>query len=989
MNRFAIIILYILLIETSLFSLSVGAKQRLGLSAKRERRASPLSFETKRASPLLFGEETEGQIDNAGSSSPQKRSLASPDAKRIIADIQYKCDGAFPALEVQRVTKLKKGEVYSRYKQRRSVEEIYKLGHFAQVEVDKEETPEGILITFLLTNKVTIKNIETIGNRDIKDDEILNVIKSKEDEEYDASRKGKYGKLIEELYKRRGYFNVEVRPLQTKLNEAKKEAILKFSIEEGKRATIKKIVFRGNRSVEKEELLDQLKTRQGNKYDYQVLDKDIDGLRKFYKDKGYLTVEIDEPQLKPVENQVEILINITEGAKITVEFKGRDNIKDEELKKVLTLYKTNDYSDSTLRRCVADIENLYTKKGYYNARVTKDKPEEVPRKGFREVVITFHIEEGNLFSIKAIRFEGNEAFSDKQLRSQMSTKPRSRFALPGLKWLFSRGIFDKETFEEMDLRTLRLIYKKHGYHEVKISSREDTQDDKITITINIDEGPKSSVKEVKFENSKGESEEEIFERLGGDIRNKLVTQPGEPYNQDNILTDTAFLRSKYYERGHIYVQITPEFDKGVVTFHLDEGKRARMGKLDEDTFIGNKKTEYYVLKREFTLKPGDVYNRTELAKTRQRLLALGLFSSVDFTEEIGSGEQGSSIPIDVTVRVNERYAGSIGLRGGYSPSEERIRSTFEVGYNNLFRRAWRINTKLRAEWDVETFDRAYEYEIALSEPRLFSVPILLPKGFRTGPIIRVFRDNLEEQKDTEEQKDAMAEGGTVSLTFSGGQRSNLAWQYEYKKIDLKEGGTIVSSIGLSYRRDVRNDFLYPDGGWLNHFSAEYAGGPFGGESNFYKLTTDNRYYRKISGAVLALAARAGYAEVLRSTKEIVSPERFRTGGSTTIRGYKNWSVGPEDDPEGDVLFLVNAELRFPIYEFGRAPYKFGGAFFYDTGNVWDKINISDIPDLRLSSSFGFGFRLNTPIGPIRLDYGFPVDSSKGTGELWLELGHAF
>jgi len=984
---------------------------------------------------LLWGEESEEKTNNVGYSSQKKT--------EIIVDIQYKCDGAFPTLEVQRVTVIKEGEVFSRYKQRKSVEEIYKLGHFAQVEVDKEERPEGILITFLLTNKVTIKRIETIGNRYIKDDEISRAIKSKKGGEYDASseRREKDKDLIEELYKRNGYFNVKVRPLQSKINEAKKEAILSFSIDEGKRANIKEIVFRGNLSIDKEELLEQLKTRQGSEYDYQILDKDIDRLKKFYKDRGYLTMRIGEPQPKPVspfpsetptfppkdfENQVEILIDITEGPKITVEFEGNDNIKDSELKKVLTLYKTNDYSDLILRRCVDDIENLYKKKGYYNVKVTKPDKKKKPQKGLLEIVITFYINEGKLFSVGKIQFEGNTAFSDKQLRSQMSTKTKSRFALPGLRWLFSRGIYDEEIFK-MDLRALNLLYKQHGYREVKISSTPDetrrpswrtarrlaaygdTQDDRIIITINIDEGAKTTVEEVKFENSKGESfvlhakantDEGILKRLGSDIGNKLVTQPGTPYNTDNFLTDTALLRSKYHEQGYIYVQITPKFDRGIVTFDIVEGKQSRMGKLDEENFIGNENTEYQVLKREFLLKPGDDYNRVELSKTRRRLLALGLFSSVDFIEEVGSGEQETGIPIDVTVKVKERYAGSIGLRGGYSPSERRIRGTLEVGYNNLFRRAWRINTKLRAEWDVDTLDRAYEYEIALSEPRLFSVPILLPEGFRTGPVIRAFRDSLEEQKD------AMAEGGTISLTLSGGQKSNLAFQYKYqrieqivalflsekprlshpKEVDSIKTGTVVSSIGFSYRRDTRNDFLYPNKGWLNHFSAEYAGGPFGGENSFYKLTTDNRYYLKMSEAVLAFAAKGGYAKGLRATKEIVSPERFRTGGSTTIRGYDTWSIGP-----GDVLFVFNSELRFPIYNFPwTSNYKLGGALFYDTGNVWDKINISDIPNMQLTSSFGFGLRLNTPIGPIRFDYGFPVDLSDGMlGRLSLELGHAF
>jgi len=915
---------------------------------------------------------------------------ASLQKEEIVVDIQYKCDGEFPLSEVQRMTVIEKGEAYSRRKMRKSVEAIYALGHFAQVEVDKEDTPEGTFITFLLTNKVIVKSIEIVGNEDIKDDEILNVIRTQKGEEYDASpeRQDKDRKLIEGLYKRNGYFSVAVGAGEPDLDEARKEAGLKFEIKEGKRAIIKEISFPEGLSIKKKKLLDQLKTRQESEYDYQILDKDVDRLKKFYRDEGYLMVRIDEPELKylPDENRVEILLDIIETPKITVEFEGNDNIKDSKLKKGLTLYKTNDYSDLTLRMCVDDIENLYRKEGYYRAKATYERPEKKRRKAFYEVVITFYIDEGKPFSIKEIGFEGNKAFSTKQLRSQMSTRPKSRFALPGLRWLFSKGIFDEQVFET-DLRALHLLYKQHGYRKMKISPPSiNPQDDKIVITINIDEGAQTLVKEVRFsDKSKGELNEESLKKLGID-KNQLATQPTKPsqpvpYNRDNVVADTAILRSKYYEHGYVYVKIDHGFDENIVTFDIDKGKQAILG---ERHFTGYKKTKEYVLRREFLLEPGDVYNRTKLAKTRQRLFALGLFSSVDFEETspvelIGSDEQDTTVPIDVTVKVEERYAGSVSLRGGYSPSEG-IRSTLELGYNNLFGRAWRVDMKARAG------TRGNLLEMSLSEPRLFPVPRLFPEGFRTGPTFRLFRDNLEEEKD------AMATGGTVSLTLSGGQRSNLALQYKYQQIeqelDSVEVKTTVSSIGLSIRRDARDDFLYPDEGLLNIFSAEYAGGIIRGESSFYKLTNDNRYYRKISNAVLALAIRTGYAKGLRSTKEIVSPERFRTGGSTTIRGYSDWSIGPTDG--GDVLFLFNAELRFPIHEFERTPiYKFGGAFFYDTGNVWDKIKIADIPNLRLSSSFGFGFRLNTPIGPIRLDYGFPKILDLSGGKLWLELGHAF
>ena len=164
----------------------------------------------------------------------------------------------------------------------------------------------------------------------------------------------------------------------------------------------------------------------------------------------------------------------------------------------------------------------------------------------------------------------------------------------------------------------------------------------------------------------------------------------------------------------------------------------------------------------------------------------------------------------------------------------------------------------------------------------------------------------------------------------------------------------------------------------------------GGETSFAKFTTDNRFYWQFWGnAVLASAIRVGYTEGLRATREqgITSFERFWAGGSTTVRGYKERKLGPVDDESGkkhrgDVQFILNAELRFPIYNL------VGGVLFFDTGNVWNQL--SEIQEIPPRSAMGVGVRVDTPLGPARLDYGFPL--TKGSPHhrrIYLALGHAF
>jgi outer membrane protein insertion porin family len=191
--------------------------------------------------------------------------------------------------------------------------------------------------------------------------------------------------------------------------------------------------------------------------------------------------------------------------------------------------------------------------------------------------------------------------------------------------------------------------------------------------------------------------------------------------------------------------------------------------------------------------------------------------------------------------------------------------------------------------------------------------------------------------------------------------------------------TTVSSVRFSWTYDNRVRYLNPTGGMLNALTLEYAGGFLQGGTSFIKTTTDTRYYQKlIGGLVLATAVRFGITTGLRSNRraELISFERFWAGGGTTVRGYAERSLGPEDSTgihRGDVQFIFNTELRFPIYWMVR------GAFFFDTGNVWDSLE-----DIRrgwvtqpLPSSVGAGLYLDLGALTAGIDYAIPLVSTPG------------
>ena len=204
--------------------------------------------------------------------------------------------------------------------------------------------------------------------------------------------------------------------------------------------------------------------------------------------------------------------------------------------------------------------------------------------------------------------------------------------------------------------------------------------------------------------------------------------------------------------------------------------------------------------------------------------------------------------------------------------------------------------------------------------------------------------------------------------------------------------TTVSSLRFSWTYDGRVRYLNPIGGILNELTLEYAGGFLQGGTSFIKTTTDTRYYQKLIGEiVLATAIRCGITTGLRSNRsaELISFERFWAGGSTTVRGYAERSLGPEHIAgihRGDVQFIFNTELRFPIYSVVR------GAFFFDAGNVWDSLADIERSLTRLPSAVGAGLYLDFGAFTFGFDYAIPlvsVPSSPDTRRAHVRLGSTF
>ena len=822
-----------------------------------------------------------------------------------VIEIQYRLDGEILNsgslyADVKRKTRVQIGSIVSPYQIRKSVEGIYTTGRFSQVIAIEIPIPDGVRLRFDLTSKIRIGKIEFKGNS-LNENLLLDVVVSRPKKEYSGEIAEDDRLRILDLYKDYGYFQTKIRLTASPNPDSLHQIDLLYNIDEGSRALIQDIRFEGVKSIDIEKLEKTIKGERGKTYQKQSVDADTNRIRELYRKNEYLTVKvIPDPVYNDATSTITLNYKIIEGKKIKIEFVG-DGIDESELEEKLALFKRPSFSETFLKSTDQQIVQFYQGKGYLEPIVSH----EIEDVSGQEMVIYFEIQLGQAPRIRHINFEGNTEFANDVLLDKMKTQPRSRFVVPGFGWLFSKGIYNPAILET-DKRALELEYKNAGYPDVRVTSDppEIDKDNRLILYIKIKEGEQKIIDRVSIEGVT------IFE--AAELYSKLDAKPGTHYSTDITNDDERSLESLYNKKGYIYAHISHHYDPETrrLTYKISEGIQAKFGKFK---FDGDGQVKLHVLEREFEnlgLIEGAVFDEERLlSESRRRLLTAGLFTEVKIKAPDRYVENTEIIDVDVSVVVKK--PGAISVSGGYI-SSEGIRGTLGLAHNNLFKRNMKISGK------VSRGTRGNLYEITLIEPWFKLAPLDKLIGPTIGTF-RLFNDNLEEYEDIR------ARGGTANLAKRLGRFSNLALQYKSQDLRDREDPpkiqTTVSSLGIEFHRDSRDHFLNPKKGWFNEVAIEYAGGFLRGKTSFFKFTTDHRYYWQFRGnTVLASAIRFGYEKGLRGNRqrEIISFERFYAGGSNTVRGYPERGLGPEDEfgnHRGDVLFILNTELRFPIYKF--------------------------------------------------------------------------
>jgi len=841
---------------------------------------------------------------------------------------------------------IERGKELDRDALRRGIKRAFEKGIFENISVETIDGEDGALLV-RVEEKDFVKGVRVegapSGSKFVKEQLGLT-----QGDEFRYDLLDSYRNTVLEAMKQKGYPDAKVTVTAEKTHTPHRIRLL-VKVEKGKPTMIKEIKIIGRPD---EEVLDRMKVSAGEVYDQFRLKQDIERLTKYYRKRNYLN-----PVVGPFTFSGGVVhFNVEPGQRLVIRFKGNDHISRKKLLREMPFYDAGQVRDDLIDEAVARMITIYHTKGYPNAQVAT-----VMNTEGETIMMSFFVYEGVRVKVKKVSFKGVSL-------DEMTLQK----VLP----LREKAIYNPDLLES-NSQVLSDFYSSLGYIDVQIAKPAvviNGPDAFIDLTVN--EGVQFVLAGTILEGAESLSEEEVMSKVGLKL--------GLPYNEVDISDARRAIVSKYREHGFLDVEVNvdrhfEEGGKAYVTFKVTEGKKLRFGK----TLVrGNQKTRLRVISRELQYRDGDELNKTEMLNARQRIYKTGLFTDVNMDVISRHGDQG-----DVVIDLKEGKAGTFEFGLGYG-EYDRFRGFFDVGYKNLFG----MNRSGSFRTEVSSLMRRYIFRY--NDPWFLERRIPLRVYF-------INEDRKEINIDTGEVKYRVGRytaGVGVEKQLNDRVTLDLLYEYSFTKttdvipdiiLSREDTGTLgISSVTPSLTYDSRDNPFDPTKGLYTGVSVKIASLALLSETDFFKLVAFGSTFKELSRRiVLAASVRGGLAQGTRDTTDLPLIERFFLGGRSTVRGFEQDGLGPKgplgNPIGGNVFFLGNLEFRFRITKSWRF------VTFFDTGAVWLDDTDVNFADLRYTA--GGGIQYNTPVGPIRLDYGRKLDRKAGEspGEFHFSIGYAF
>jgi outer membrane protein assembly complex protein YaeT len=558
--------------------------------------------------------------------------------------------------------------------------------------------------------------------------------------------------------------------------------------------------------------------------------------------------------------------------------------------------------------------------------------------------------------VEKVEISGNQRFPDSQLLTEMVIQAR-----PWYRFWEERPLFDPVTFAT-DLDRLRRFYQSEGYYKSRITHNIDPDETRSLVSL-----------EIYVEENSPIVISQVLIKVGAEppdyppLPEKFPITSTEIFREQKYQDAELFLRNHLMDNGHAHAQtqrraeLDLEQDQAVVRYSAQPGPKTVYG----DTEIkGTDQVEPYLIRRELAYEPGEIFSLKKIRESRQQILALDLFSALRINPQESAG---TSTVVPMEVQVTEKPPREISLGLGYS-TEEEFRVSLDWRHQNWLgdgRRLW-----IRGKYSSIVASGAIDF----IQPHFFT------RHTQAGLNLRHAVEEEETFKRTVSRFSGRLEHrfspkvlGFFGYRVENNQLNNVSDATPQALGEIRTEGILTGpSLGLVW--NSTDDVFNPTRGEILSFNADEAGGIWGGPYEFFKLTGEAKKYFPIGwDTIFAGRLKLGVADAIGSKKNYPLFERFFAGGQGGVRGYGRRRLGPlnsADEPLGGLSLIEGSvEVRRPVWR------ELGGALFVDFGQV--SLKPFDIPVDDIQFSTGFGLSYSTPVGPLRLDIGFPFNPPRG------------
>jgi outer membrane protein insertion porin family len=751
------------------------------------------------------------------------------------------------------------------------------------------------------------------------------------------------------------------------------------------------IQYAGPATLSRQRILSNMKTTVGQPYSETTVEDDVRSL--------YATGLVTNVRIygEPLPDGVKVIVVVQTRVTLTeVAIQGNEVIKAKRIRRELNLKTGTPLDEQALEQARQKVVEMYQRRGYPDTDV-QYKVDVNEERGTAKV--TFAISEGHKAVVKTIRFVGNTVIKSNRLRREMKTKQNNI-----LGFLTGAGRLNNQQLDS-DVQKIKELYQDNGYADVQVTDvKIDRLNNKyVAITIYINEGQQYHVGTVTITGLHVVTE--------ANFRKVIKVTEGKIFSPQKLQKDIKAVEDAYgvagYADAKVNVETTPGGPATVnLSYKVDEGIQSFVEHIN---ISGNSRTKDKVIRREIVLSPGDVFDTVRVDISKKRLEGLQYFERVD-TYASDTAVPGRK---DLNVVVQEKRTGNLNFGLGFSTTDGLL-GFGELSQGNFDITNWRTFTgggqKFRARVQLGTQTKNASVEL--------TEPYFLDQRLAVGG--RLFFDEYNYYSDVYNQRDY---GFDINARKPITNFLSVKLDYTIQKIQiydiqtssispelldlirLGDENNLESRATLGFTYDTRDSAFLTRKGTRVDLSTYTAGGFLGGTVQVYGLDVDvSQYFHLPYDTILLLNGEVASVVNWNSSPNTIVPvfDRLYTGGANTLRGFRFRDVGPKDfegDPVGgNTLVRYTIEYTIPIIERVRF------AVFYDAGYVnpgsWSfspqKVVPPGAPPGKFSGGFnqdiGVGVRLDLPIGPIRLDYGYPIqedDFSSKSGQFQFSVGYQF